>query len=572
MALPHAAPAARRRRLPAVGGAVLPREPRQAGVLRRRPQGDGGGARSRTSGRLFADHVERPGAAGPGALSGAAVRARTRRRVRGRRGTLRQTQAGAPFALDVPVVVQTAGAPARATVRHGRAPRRPSRVSGRGRAARAARRPVVRRVPPARPARDAAVDRPDLRRAEDPGGAAGPGPGRGAGGVPRARRGLAQRQPRSRRSAPTPRSASCRRTARSGSSAAATRCAVAAVRVRRRLHARRPEARRSTARRCRSPATSVVIVRRHPANLEKAVGLIFADGLAALPGLGRKLPHYGKYSYLGFEGDEPVNVLKGQWTAAGLAAARRPAARGRAHGRRWRRCAARRRAQALAELPPVFSQKALLEHVAWLAAPERGGPGPRHEGPGSRRRVRRGAVQGDRAAAGRATAAPTSSPSRRHARPRAARVPLRNVIGVLPGTKAEWAGQSALLTAHYDHLGLGWPDVHKGDEGKLHPGADDNASGVAVLLELARAIAAGEKPQRTLVFVAFAGEEAGLARLAPLRGASAVPAREDDRRDQPRHRRPAVRPQALGARRRAAPPSGSTSSAAPASSPASRAG
>ena len=52
--------------------------------------------------------------------------------------------------------------------------------------------------------------------------------------------------------------------------------------------------------------------------------------------------------------------------------------------------------------------------------------------------------------------------------------------------------------------------MHKGDEGKLHPGADDNASGVAVLLELAKALAAGERPQRTIVFVAFTGEEAGL--------------------------------------------------------------
>ncbi|MFN8094159.1 MAG: M20/M25/M40 family metallo-hydrolase [Vicinamibacteria bacterium] len=84
------------------------------------------------------------------------------------------------------------------------------------------------------------------------------------------------------------------------------------------------------------------------------------------------------------------------------------------------------------------------------------------------------------------------------------------MIGILPGAKAEWAGQSALLTAHYDHLGAGWPDVHKGDEGKLHPGADDNASGVAVMLELAKALASGEKPPRTIVFVAFSGEEAGL--------------------------------------------------------------
>ena len=87
---------------------------------------------------------------------------------------------------------------------------------------------------------------------------------------------------------------------------------------------------------------------------------------------------------------------------------------------------------------------------------------------------------------------------------------VANVIGIIPGTKNEWKDQSVLVTAHYDHLGLGWPDVHAGDAGKVHPGADDNASGVAVMLELAHTLAAGEKPARTIVFVAFTGEEAGL--------------------------------------------------------------
>jgi hypothetical protein len=251
---------------------------------------------------------------------------------------------------------------------------------------------------------------------------------------------------------------------------------------------------------------SAVIVRRHPANVDKAVGWIFADGLAALPGLGRKLPHYGKYSYLGFEGDEPVNVLKGQWTATDspLRVDLRPSdERGAAAA------LAIPQRKALAELPPVFSQKALLDHVAWLSAPER-------EGRGTGTRGLDAAAEYIAAAFKAAGLEPggdggTYFQSFSSARsPSGAPATLRNVIGVLPGTKAAWKGQSALLTAHYDHLGSGWPDVHKGDEGKLHPGADDNASGVAVMLELARALAAQEKPQRTLVFVAFAGEESGL--------------------------------------------------------------
>ena len=87
---------------------------------------------------------------------------------------------------------------------------------------------------------------------------------------------------------------------------------------------------------------------------------------------------------------------------------------------------------------------------------------------------------------------------------------LKNVIAIIPGTKPEFKEQSVVLGAHYDHLGLGWPDVHKADTGKIHPGASDNASGVAVLLELARKLGKTFKPERNLVFVAFTGEEAGL--------------------------------------------------------------
>ncbi|NBC46795.1 MAG: peptidase M28, partial [Gammaproteobacteria bacterium] len=58
---------------------------------------------------------------------------------------------------------------------------------------------------------------------------------------------------------------------------------------------------------------SVVVLARDPANPEQALGWVATDNPAAIPGLARKLPHYGKYSYLGFRGDAPDNVLKGQW-------------------------------------------------------------------------------------------------------------------------------------------------------------------------------------------------------------------------------------------------------------------
>lgn len=79
----------------------------------------------------------------------------------------------------------------------------------------------------------------------------------------------------------------------------------------------------------------------------------------------------------------------------------------------------------------------------------------------------------------------------------------RNVGAVLPGTDPKLKDEWILLSAHYDHLG------QKGD--RYYPGADDNASGVAMLLEVAERFALQkEKPRRTIVFVAFDQEEAGL--------------------------------------------------------------
>jgi hypothetical protein len=86
---------------------------------------------------------------------------------------------------------------------------------------------------------------------------------------------------------------------------------------------------------------------------------------------------------------------------------------------------------------------------------------------------------------------------------------MKNVIGVIPGSNPKLKNAPVVVSTHFDHLGLGWPDVHQGDQGKIHHGADDNASGVSIMLELAKSMAKSH-PGRTIIFLAATGEEAGL--------------------------------------------------------------
>ncbi len=87
----------------------------------------------------------------------------------------------------------------------------------------------------------------------------------------------------------------------------------------------------------------------------------------------------------------------------------------------------------------------------------------------------------------------------------------RNVAAILRGA-GPLADEAIVVGAHYDHLGLGERNsLAPSQAGKVHPGADDNASGTAALLEIARALAAERRQlQRSVVFVAFSGEELGL--------------------------------------------------------------
>jgi hypothetical protein len=84
---------------------------------------------------------------------------------------------------------------------------------------------------------------------------------------------------------------------------------------------------------------------------------------------------------------------------------------------------------------------------------------------------------------------------------------VHNVAGYLPGTGSEYV----VVGAHYDHLGLGEQfSMAPSLAGTVHPGADDNASGTAGVIELARWFAHQPRQRRGILFLTFAGEELGL--------------------------------------------------------------
>ncbi len=91
-------------------------------------------------------------------------------------------------------------------------------------------------------------------------------------------------------------------------------------------------------------------------------------------------------------------------------------------------------------------------------------------------------------------------------------VSAKNVVAVLEGDGPR-ADETIVIGAHYDHVGRGGPGSGAADprQREIHNGADDNASGTAVLLEVARRFAAmPTPPTRRIVFIAFTGEERGL--------------------------------------------------------------
>ena len=84
----------------------------------------------------------------------------------------------------------------------------------------------------------------------------------------------------------------------------------------------------------------------------------------------------------------------------------------------------------------------------------------------------------------------------------------KNVAALLKGSANK--DEYIIIGAHYDHLGFGeFGSLYRGEEPKIHNGADDNASGTAGLLELAQYFSEN-RPEKDILFLAFSGEEMGL--------------------------------------------------------------
>jgi len=246
---------------------------------------------------------------------------------------------------------------------------------------------------------------------------------------------------------------------------------------------------------------SLVLVARRPGDPRAAAGWVSADRVAAIPGLARKLPHYTRYSYLAFRGDEPDNTAKGMWEPEGS-----PLTRGLGEGPPPDlRLPARK---PLAETPSRFEPTAMKETVEVLSSPDMEGRGLGTEGLERatlwvEERLGELGLEPAGNAVFRQTWTWTGGEPERE-------MELVNLLARRPGTEVSLRHHPVLVTAHLDHLGRGWPDVREGNDGKLHPGADDNASGVAVLLAVARVLAEGPSPKRPVLFAVVTGEEAGL--------------------------------------------------------------
>jgi len=240
---------------------------------------------------------------------------------------------------------------------------------------------------------------------------------------------------------------------------------------------------------------SSVLVARHPADSDLAVGLIDIDQMIAMPGMIEKLPHYGKYSYLSFLGDEPTNDVKGVWASPDSPM-------------QWLKPDLQTAidfenlpvVEPLTILPSKYLPDQLRAHATELSAAEFEGRGIGTKGIDLAAQY----IIEQFREAGLQTLNGTYSQQWSQSIASVGSIEMANIVGMIPGVNRSLSSEPVVIGAHYDHLGI------DAQSGRHFPGADDNAAGVAILIEVASELARAYSGQRPIIFVAFSGEESGL--------------------------------------------------------------
>ncbi|MEZ4906721.1 MAG: M1 family aminopeptidase [Saprospiraceae bacterium] len=209
----------------------------------------------------------------------------------------------------------------------------------------------------------------------------------------------------------------------------------------------------------------LIITAFDPDDFNKQLVFVSVQNEKSIPGLVRKLPHYGKYSYLGFQGDEPENNLKGQWNVIGS-----PMEIEFSSSDNSKELVDK--SKALGELKPVYSKSRMMSHIDFLASEDLKG-----RGLGTKELDKAAKYIADKFSEyGLMPVGGSYYQEFTHSFEGKGFIDMKNVVAMIPGSDSNLKNEPVIVSAHYDHLGTGWPDVHAGDEGKIHYGADDNAS------------------------------------------------------------------------------------------------
>jgi Peptidase family M28/Peptidase family M1 domain/PDZ domain len=236
---------------------------------------------------------------------------------------------------------------------------------------------------------------------------------------------------------------------------------------------------------------TMVLSIMNPLNDNFSSGLIISDSPNKLKALARKLPHYGKYSYLIFDKDMN-NIKTGLWAIINspLTTIFKSADKKKFYPK-----SKLKRRKALIYPTSYFSEKNLSKTLEFLSKKLQG------RGPNSPEKEKAAIFIAKEFK--KLSLKPLNNKA--YAQEwdkeiKGERINLKNIIGKIEGSDKKLKNDYVIIGAHYDHL--------KTENTIVYPGADDNASGIALMLELAR-FYSEHKPARTLIFIAFDGEEDG---------------------------------------------------------------